>query len=344
MHFFHVSLLSKWLIPVLSAVLLSQLLAGDAQAESSIQGQTLQAVRDRGYLICGVGTNDIGFAARDKQGQWVGFDVDFCRAIAAAVLENDQAIKFIQLDSQNRFSALQAGNIDVLIRTTTWTLSRDTNMQLDFAGVTLFDEQGILVHNHVTADSLEQMDGVSICANNGTTSLDNLTALIASKKLNINVLKLATQEGRWRAFFNRECDAITADRSDLFAKLSTLSNPTKKYRVLNSYIAKEPLGPVVRDSDRQWFDIVKWVIYAIILAEEKSIVASDVTDKLQQFEAPASARLGLDPKWPSYVVQSVGNYAQIYDRNLGVDSPINIPRGINRLWTQGGVLYAMPFK
>jgi general L-amino acid transport system substrate-binding protein len=260
------------------------------------------------------------------------------------VLKNDQAIKFIPLDSQNRFRALQEEKIDVLIRTTTWTLSRDTNMALDFAGVTLFDEQGVLVHNHITADSLINMDGLSICANIGTTSLDNLVALIASKKLNINVLKLATQEGRWRAFFNRECDAITADRSDLFAKLSTFSNASKKYRVLNDYIAKEPLGPVVRDDDRQWFDIVKWVIYAIVLAEEKNITSADLTNKLKQFDAPVSPNLGLSPKWPSYVIQSVGNYAQIYDRNVGVDSSIKIPRGINSLWIEGGLLYAMPFK
>ncbi|MEH6445245.1 MAG: amino acid ABC transporter substrate-binding protein [Oceanospirillaceae bacterium] len=344
MHFLHVSLLSKWSVKLINVLVLLLLSSSHVWAEPTIQGKTLKSVRDRGYLICGVGTNDIGFATQDKQGLWVGFDVDFCRAIAAAVLNNDQAIKFIPLDSQNRFRALQQGNIDVLIRTTTWTLSRDTNMQLDFAGVTLFDEQGILVHNHISGDSLQNMDGLSVCANIGTTSLDNLMAHISSNKLNINVLKLATQEGRWRAFFNRECDAITADKSDLLAKLSTFTKAKNKYRVLDEYIAKEPLGPVVRDDDRQWFDIVKWVIYAIILAEEKNITSIDLANKIKKFDAPASPNLGLDLQWPEYVIKSVGNYAQIYERNLGAHSSIKIKRGINSLWTDGGLLYAMPFK
>lgn len=329
---------------LINGLVLALLLSSHVGAEPVIQGKTLKSVRDRGYLICGVGTNDIGFATQDKQGQWVGFDVDFCRAIAAAVLNNDQAIKFIPLDSQNRFRALQQENIDVLIRTTTWNLSRDTNMQLDFAGITLFDEQGILVHNHINGESLKDIDGLSVCANIGTTSLDNLNTHIVANKLNINVLKLATQEGRWRAFFNRECDAITADKSDIFAKLSTFSDAKNKYRVLKDHIAKEPLGPVVRDDDRQWFDIVKWVIYAIILAEEKNITSADLNKKTKHFDAPATPNLGLDRQWPAYVIQSVGNYAQLYDRNLGVKSPIKIERGINNLWTKGGLLYAMPFK
>jgi general L-amino acid transport system substrate-binding protein len=319
-------------------------LSNNISAEITLKGKTLSAIQERGYVICGVGTNDIGFANQNKQGFWTGFDVDFCRAIAAAVLKNDQAIKFIPLDSQNRFRALQQEQIDVLIRTTTWTLSRDTNMQLDFAGVTLFDEQGVLVHKHVAGDSLKTMAGLSICANIGTTSLENLTEYIVLNKLNIKVLKLATQEGRWRAFFNRECDAITADRSDLYAKLSTFGKSSQEYRILDTHISKEPLGPVVRDEDRQWFDIVKWVVYAIILAEEKNITSSDIVDQLKQFKAPMSPNLGLDPEWPEQVIRSVGNYAQIYDRNLGVNSEIKIERGINNLWTNEGLLYAMPFK
>ncbi len=315
-----------------------------AYADSSVVGETLSKTRARSVLTCGVGSSDPGFAQHDVSGEWTGFDVDFCRAIAAATLGDAQAVEYVTLDSLNRLRALQNGSVDVLLRTTTWTYSRDTTMGLDFAGTVLFDTQGILVHKNAGTTIPADLKGKTICANRGTTSLGNLKEFVTKAKIDVTILALESQEGRWRAFFNRECDAITADKSDLRAKVSTLVNGVDKYQLLEADISNEPLGVVVRDDDRQWFDIVKWVVMATIAAEEQGMTSENAQEYAELFQQSAADKLGLKPDWVFQVISQVGNYEEIFERNVGQQSSIRLERGLNRLYSEGGLLYAMPFR
>ena len=311
-------------------------------AESLVEGETLKTVRDRGLLNCGVGSNDTGFSTQTTDGEWVGFDVDFCRAIAVAVLNNSQAVEFVPLDSLTRFEALQSGYVDVLIRTTTWTYERDTNMGLDFVGISLFDSQSILVQSQSQIQSKEDLVGRTICTNEGTTSAVNLSKFLMRENINAETLILSTQEGRWRAFLNQECDAVTADRSDLQAKIATLS--TEDYAFLPDIIAAEPLGPVVRDADRQWFDIVKWSLFALVKAEDEGITKNNMGTLPSDIKNLPSAQLGLRDDWAMKMIGAIGNYGEVFERNLGSGSVLKLDRGQNNLVKNGGLQYAMPFQ
>lgn len=330
-----------WLVLLLSifSAINTPILAADKNI-----GITYNQIQQRGVLRCGVGNNDPGFAQRNVDGTWVGFDVDFCRAIAAATLGNADAVDFLSLDSLNRLGALQRGDVDVLLRTTTWTYSRDTDMGIDFTGIVFFDTQGILVHKQTGITKLADLAGKTICANRGTTSIHHLKEITKQFKQEAKVLELASQEGRWRAFLSRECDAVTADKSDLLAKISTFKDSADKYLLLNEDLSNEPLSPAVRDDDRQWFDIVKWVVFSTITAEHIGMNSENARTHRGELGHLSSTSLGLPQDWAKQVILQVGNYQEIFDRNLGVGSTIRLDRGRNKPVEQGGLLYAMPFR
>lgn len=332
---------SLWLILLISFF---SFINTTTMAAESATDTTYNKIKKRGVLKCGVGNNDPGFAQRNIDGTWIGFDVDFCRAIAAATLGNANAVDFLPLDSLNRLNVLQRGDIDVLLRTTTWTYSRDTSMGLDFTGTIFFDTQGILAHKQSGVTNFSDLAGKTICANRGTTSLNNLKEAIKQSNLAVKVLELASQEGRWRAFLSRECDAVTADKSDLLAKISTFKNSTEKYFLLDENVSNEPLSPAVRDDDRQWFDIVKWVVFSTITAEQLGMSSENAVTYQGRLNHLPSNSLGLPQDWVKQVILQVGNYQEIFDRNIGINSPIKLDRGNNKLVQKGGLLYAMPFR
>ncbi len=312
-------------------------------------------IRERGYLLCGVGIDDFGFATRNRQGQWQGFDVDFCRAVATAVLQDAQAVQFVPLDSQSRFQALIRGEIDLLIRTSTWTFSRDVGLDLSFAGITLHDQQVFLAHKKLQLTSIQQAQNYTVCATKGTTSLANLADYIRTKKLKLFIVAVETQAGRWQAFLQQRCDLMTSERSDLLGGLQGLVDDVSRYRILSDAVSREPLGPVVRDSDPQWQDLVRWVINATLIAEFYRVNSVNIV-QLQVAAQPPEvqrlltgiglpyAKMGVDALWAYRVIRDVGNYRQIFSRNLGAASRLGMKRGLNALWSDGGIMYAPPLR
>ncbi|MFD2206987.1 amino acid ABC transporter substrate-binding protein [Kiloniella antarctica] len=313
---------------------------------------TLDDVRQRGYLACGVGEHDFGFAQRNIQGQWHGFDVDFCRAVATATLGDPSAVRFIPVDSQNRISTLLDKEIDLLTRTTTWTLSRDTAMAVNFTGITLYEKQGIIARAELGIHTINQDLEGTICVNSGTTSLPNLEDYLVRKNSKLKILVLETQQGRWDSFFNGRCDLMSSDMIDLQAGAVMLAPSPEDYVIFSDIISKEPLAPAVRNDDDQWFDIVKWVINTTIYGEEYGVNSLNIKTMPQSISMQAQRlfsdkntlglELGLDAEWASRVILDVGNYEEIFERNLGLGSRFKVERNLNNLWTKGGLMYALP--
>jgi general L-amino acid transport system substrate-binding protein len=311
----------------------------------------LAVVQDRGMLICGINGGLAGFSTVDSAtGETTGFDADFCRAVAAAVLGDPEAVEFRALNADARGPALQSQEIDVLIRNTTWTVTRDSEWGL-FAPTTFYDGQGMMVRAADGIETLADLAGATICVQTGTTTELNLADVLGAQGIEFTPLGFAEIEQSYSAYDEGSCDAVTSDRSQLVAQRTTLSAPDD-HVILEEVMSKEPLGPVVPHGDEGWFNIVKWVVFATFEAEELEITQANVADMVGS-DNPVVARLlgaegdlglGLEPDWVVDVVSAVGNYGEIYDRNLGPSTPFDLDRGLNRLWTDGGLLYAPPYR
>ncbi|MBN9423851.1 MAG: amino acid ABC transporter substrate-binding protein [Candidatus Accumulibacter sp. 66-26] len=342
------------LSPLRCALLVLAGAAAGFAAPAAHAGKTLDAVRQHGRVVCGVSTGLPGFSAVDSKGNWVGLDTDVCRALAAAVLGDAGKVKWTPLNSQQRFTPLQAGEIDVLSRNTTWTLTRDASMGLHFAAVTYYDGQGFMVAKKSKVTNVKQLKGAEICVQSGTTTEKNLTDYFRAQGMKAKPVVFESYEASLKAFFSGRCQAYTTDVSSLAAiRDKEVKNPDD-YAILPELISKEPLGPAVRRGDDEWFAIVKWVVYALIEAEELGVTQANA-ESLKRSANPAVQRLlggaedmgrllGLDKEWAYRAIRAVGNYGEIFDRNLGANSPLKLPRGSNQLWTKGGLMYAPPIR
>jgi general L-amino acid transport system substrate-binding protein len=316
-------------------------------------GKTLDAVKARGQLVCGVNTSGPGFSNADSQGRWTGLDVDFCRAVAAAVLNDASKVKFVPLNSQQRFSSLQAGEIDVLSRNSTWTLTRDASLGVVFAGINYFDGQGFMVPKKLKIDSAKKMNGATVCVQAGTTSEKNVADYFGANNMKYKPVVFDTAEAITSAFFSGRCQVYTTDMSDL-AGARTKAPKADDYVILPEVISKEPLAPAVRQGDDEWFEIVRWTVYALIDAEEKGVNSKNVDAMKKSTDPEIQRMLGVVPgmgkalhlgnAWAYDIIKQVGNYGEMFDRDVGKDSALKLDRGINALWTQGGLMYAMPIR
>jgi general L-amino acid transport system substrate-binding protein len=324
-----------------------------ALAGTTASAQTLKAVKERGSLLCGVSQGLYGFSIRDDKGNWSGFDVDLCRAIAAAIFNDPGKVKFVPLSTTDRFAALKSGAIDVLSRNTTWTMSRETSLGLSFAGITYYDGQGFLVPGALNVESALELGGKSVCTQTGTTTELNLADYFASNKMKLEVIALATAEETVKAYESARCSVLTSDVSQLYAERLKLAKPGD-HIILPDIISREPLGPAVRQGDDQWFNIVKWTHFAMVNAEELG-VSSTTIDQAMRSEKPDVKRLvgtegdygvqlGLTKDWAARIIRLVGNYDEVFERNVGTASRLDIPRGVNNLWTNGGIQYAPPIR
>jgi general L-amino acid transport system substrate-binding protein len=317
-------------------------------------GPTLDAVKNRGAVVCGVNTGLAGFALADREGNFKGLDADTCRAIAAAVLGDARKVKFVPTTAQQRFTALQTGEIDVLTRNTTWTLLRDTDNGFNFASPSYYDGQGFMVPKKLGVKTAKELDGATICVQPGTTTELNLADYFRTNKINFKPLVIEKLDEVENAYFAGRCDAYTTDRSGLAATRAQKASNPDDHIILPDVISKEPLAPAVRHGDDEWFDIVKWVMYGLIGAEEKGITGENVDQMLKSDDPEVKRMLGvspglgkalhLDEKWLYNIVKQVGNYGEIFERNVGKESPLKLERGVNALWTKGGLMYAMPFR
>jgi general L-amino acid transport system substrate-binding protein len=320
---------------------------------SGATASTLADVKKRGLLLCGSNPGLAGFALPDGQGHWAGLDVDFCRAISAAVLGDAGKVKFVPLSPKDRLSALQSGAIDVLASNTTWTLSREAGQDLLFAGIIYYDGQGFMVPNKLNISSALELDGTSICVQQSTTSELNLADFFQVNGMTYKPVAFATADEAIKAYESGKCQVYTADSSDLYAGRMALADPGASV-VLPEIISKEPLGPAVRQGDDRWFNIVKWVNFAMVNAEELGVTSKNVDEKAKSespdirrllgFEGNFGEAMGLDSDWAYRIIKLVGNYGEVFDRNLGENSPLKIKRGMNALWTKGGLLYAPPIR
>ncbi|MCE8026099.1 MULTISPECIES: amino acid ABC transporter substrate-binding protein [Halomonadaceae] len=337
---------NKWLLATSAAALA----LGSASLASA---NTLQNTLERGAVQCGVSDGLPGFSAPDDQGEWQGLDVDVCRAVAAAVFGDAEAVRYISLNAVERFTALQSGEVDILSRNTTWTTTRDTTLGLNFAGVNFYDGQGFLVSRDLGVSSASELDGAAVCIQSGTTTELNLADYFRANGMEFDPIVFDTSEQTVGGFEAGRCDVLTSDTSQLAALRIQLSDPDSAV-VLSDVISKEPLGPVVRQGDDQWFNIVKWSLFAMLNAEELG-VTSENADEMRDSSNPDIARLlgqdgnygegmGLDANWAYNIVSQVGNYAESFERNVGMDSPLQIERGANALWTDGGFQYAPPIR
>ena len=314
---------------------------------------TLDDVKSRGVLRCVVSTGIPGFAYPDASGVWKGFDIDFCRATAAAVLGDASKIKAVTATGKTRFTKLNAGEGDVLWRNTTITFSRDVGVKLRFHGVNYYDGQGFMVKKALGVKSAKELNGASICIQTGTTTELNLADYFHANGMKYEAVTIETNDEARQNYTSGRCDVYTTDASGLAATRSTFSDP-ENHIVLPEIISKEPLGPATRQGDDQWSDIVTWVLNATITAEEKGITQANV-DKMKSSKDPEVLRLlgvegsqgkelGLSNDWAYNIIKSVGNYGEIFERNIGVNTPIGLPRGLNALWTKGGLQYSPPFR
>ena len=318
-------------------------------------GKTLDAIRGRGQVACGVSTGVVGFSAADSQGNWTGLDVDVCRAIAAAVLGDGSKVKFVPLTSQARFTSLQSGEIDILSRNTTWTLTRDASLGTEFTGVTYYDGQGFIVPKKSKITSAKQLKGLEICVESGTTTEKNLSDFARANKLTLKPIVFEKYEAATGAYFSGRCQAYTTDASGLASTRASLAKNPDDHVILPELISKEPLGPSVRRGDDEWFSIVKWVVFGLIEAEEYDNTQANAEQLLASSTDPNVLRilgksddlgklLGLDKDWMLKAIKATGNYGEIFERNVGAKSTLKLPRGVNNLWHRGGVLYAPPLR
>ncbi|MGC3873926.1 amino acid ABC transporter substrate-binding protein [Halomonas sp. GXIMD04776] len=325
-----------------------------ASATTTAQADILGDVKNRGSLNCGVNVGLTGFSAPDSKGEWQGLDVEVCRGIASAVLGDPEKVEFTPLTAKERFTALQSGEIDVLSRNTTWTATRDNSLGLNFTATTFYDGQGFMIAKDLGVDSLEQLDGASICIQSGTTHELNLADYFPSRDINIDTVTFDTPDQTVQGFASGRCDVLTSDTSQLSALRLQLPEPDS-VKVLPTLISKEPLGPVVRQGDDKWFDIVKWSLFAMLNAEEMGITQDNVDDMKSNPPNPGVARLlgvegkygeqlGLSNDWAYNIIKHVGNYGEVFARTVGEDSRLKIERGLNALWTEGGIQYAPPVR
>ena len=318
-------------------------------------GKVLDGVKQRGVLACGVHTGRAGFALAGGDGQWSGLDVDLCRAVAAAVLGDSKKVKFVPTSGQTRITALQAGEIDMLARNTTWTFTRDASLGLTWAGINFYDGQAFIAKKVPGLNSVNQLKGATICVESSSTTEKALAEYFRSRKMNYKPVVFDNPDASIQAFNSGRCQAYTADAGALAVLRATALKDPQNYVVLPEMLSKEPVGPAVRRGDDEWLAVVKWTLFAMIAAEELGITQANV-DQLKATSTDADVKtlvgsgddvgkfLGLDKDWSYRVVKQVGNYGESYDRNLGEGSSIKLPRGLNRLWTQGGLMYAPPVR
>jgi general L-amino acid transport system substrate-binding protein len=315
--------------------------------------QTLKTVKDRGTLVCGVNQGLPGFSNPDAAGNWSGFDVDFCRALAAAIFNDPSKVRYVPLSTAARFQALQSKEVDVLSRNSTWTMERDTSMGLSFPATTYYDGQGFIVSRSSNAVSALELSGVSVCVQTETTTRLNLTDFFKTNKVEHQVMEFASLDEAVKSYDSGRCKTFTTDVSQLYALRLRLSKPDD-HVILPDIISKEPLGPAVRSDDAQWFAITRWVHFAMLNAEELG-VSSQTIDEAMRSEKPDVKRLvgtegaygeqlGLTKDWAARVIKQVGNYGEVFDRNVGLHSKLGIARGLNDLWTKGGIQYAPPIR
>ena len=338
--------MKKIILPIAAGALLGLSVTASSAA-------TLDDVKAKGFVQCGVSQGLPGFSNPDASGAWSGIDVDYCRAVAAAIFGSADAAKFTPLSAKERFTALQSGEIDILSRNTTWTMTRDSSLGLNFAGVTYYDGQGFMVRKDLGVASALELSGASVCTNTGTTTELNVSDYFRGNKLEYEIVAFEKADEVVAAYDAGRCDVYTTDASGLYAQRLKLANPGD-HIVLPEIISKEPLGPVVRQGDDQWFNIAKWVLNALINAEELGLTQANVASMMGS-DNPSVKRLlgeegtygeyiGLGNDWAVNAIKAVGNYGELYDRNVGPDTTLGIARGVNRLWSDGGLIYAPPVR
>ncbi len=334
-------------------IVMSAVLGASLAVAGAATAGTLDDVKARGTLICGSNTGLAGFGQPNAQGVWNGFDVDYCRAIAVAVFGDASKVKFVPLSSKDRFTALQSKEVDVLVRNTTWTSSRDTSLGLNFTGVTYYDGQGFMVRKKLKVNSALELSGASVCTQQGTTTELNLADFFRAKNMKFEAVVFATSDETIKAYDAGRCDVFTTDASGLYAERLRLAN-ADDHMVLPEVISKEPLGPAVRHGDDQWFDIVKWTHNVLLNAEELGVTKANVEQmktstnpdikRLLGAEGDFGKALGLKNDFAVDVIKALGNYGEVFERNLGTGSPLKISRGVNQLWNKGGLQYAAPVR
>jgi general L-amino acid transport system substrate-binding protein len=318
------------------------------------KADTLADVQGRGTLNCGVTTGLAGFASPDDQGNWAGLDVDMCKAVAAAVIGDATKVNYVPTNAKERFTALQSGEIDMLARNTTWTFSRDTDLGFDFVGVNYYDGQGFMVRKDLNVKSALELSGASVCVQTGTTTELNLADYFRANNMELKSVVFETNDQARQAYDEGRCDAYTTDASGLAAERSVLAQPDQ-HIILPEIISKEPLGPLVRHGDNRWGDIVRWSLNAMIIAEEFGVTQANVDDMKASSENPEVRRLlgvegemgkmtGLPNEWAYNIIKQVGNYGESFERNVGLKTPLGLARGLNELWSKGGLLYAPPIR
>ncbi|HUD86836.1 MAG TPA: amino acid ABC transporter substrate-binding protein [Xanthobacteraceae bacterium] len=335
-----------------TALAIATLFAFGTQAAWS-QSATLKAVKDRGELWCGSNGQLAGFGMPDPQGNWTGFDVEFCRAIAAAIFNDPTKVKFVPLTAANRLTALQSGEIDVLSRNTTWTMSRDTSLGIDFAAVNYYDGQGFMVHKALKVSSALELNDAAICVQQGTTTELNLADYFRSNHMSLKTVTFATADEAIKAYDSGRCDSYTTDSSGLYGERVLLATPGDSI-VLPEIISKEPLSPAVRQGDDTWEDLVRWVHYAMVDAEELGVSKANLDDQMTStnpeirrllgVEGQFGEPLGLTNDWAYRIIKTIGNYGESFERTVGQGSPLKIARGLNALWTKGGLQYGLPVR
>ncbi len=326
------------------------LLAASTVAQA---GTTFDNVKKKGFVQCGVSTGVTGFSVADSKGQWQGLDVDMCRAIAATMFGDASKFKVSPLTSQQRFTALQSGEIDVLTRNTTQTLTRDTTQGMLGAGVNYYDSQGVIVRKDLNVKSAKELNGATICVQPGTTTELNLADWFRANKIEFKPVVIEKLDEVLRAFQSGRCDAFTTDKSGLAGSRTTFEKP-ENYVILPEEFSKEPLGPMVRQGDEPWFNVVRWSLFTLVEAEEYGITSKNVDEMLKSTNpnvqrilgvTPGMGKnLGVDEKWAYNIVKQVGNYGESFDRNLGEGSVMKLPRGLNQQWNKGGIMYAWPIR
>ncbi|MCU0929438.1 MAG: amino acid ABC transporter substrate-binding protein [Burkholderiaceae bacterium] len=330
--------------------------AGLLSTAPAFAGKDLDAIKQRGTLVCGVNTGLAGFSMADSQGRWSGLDVDYCRALAAAILGDGNKVRYSPLTAQQRFTALQSGEIDVLSRNTTWTLTRDASLGMHFVGVTFYDGQGFMVPKSLNVKSAKQLKGATVCVQSGTTTELNLTDYSRANNLQIKPVVFEKLEAATGAYFSGRCQAYTTDASGLASTRSKEAQKPEDHVILPELISKEPLGPSIRRGDDDLFAIAKWTLNALLEAEEYGITQANIDQMKKDSKNPGVMRLlgagtedtgkplGLDKEWAYRAIKTVGNYGEIFERHVGEKTPIGLPRGSNDLWSNGGLMYAPPVR
>ena len=333
----------------LGALTAASLVAG------AVAAATVDDVKARGKLNCGVTTGLVGFAAPDANGNWEGFDVDVCRAVAAAVLGDPQAVEFVPTTGKTRFTALASGEIDVLARNTTWTFSRDVDLKFTFVGVNYYDGQGFMVPKALGVSSAKDLDGATVCIQTGTTTELNLADFFRANNINYEPVPIETNAEAQQQYLAGACDVYTTDASGLAATRATFENPGE-HALLPEIISKEPLGPLVRHGDDEWADIVRWTLNALIAAEELGVTSANVAEmgatagnnpeinRLLGTEGNLGEMLGLSADWAKNAIAAGGNYGEVFEKNIGESTPIGLARGLNAQWADGGLIYSPPFR